>query len=580
MTRAVEEACEKYQKDLANIQSGRGIDALLIAIVGAKGQGKTWVARQFIRDERIRELLRSGDLVDDATTRLVWIGPVAPDELDPKSEIYHPCPSTEMVQLGQPYVLLDTPGITDANQHAARLAHEALTLAPLKLLIVARDQIRAAANMAIARQIDGSICIPVISSVEPEEMPGQATQDAATRRLANSMEEDIRSLRDQLMLMAPNTNLGREVLVPDFEITGDQAGAAEYFLSSVLDRLHELALTDLSLLASCEQRTMAAQRRLRREVAALIGSQLPHLAEAVENLNREADRVPERVLASLLGSPAVLETGIRMRLRARLVGDTSLLWFPYRTLMSTLHLTQGAWDRVMLAMAGSVPSLFGALASWARNVRQSREFSSDIQDGIRRRTQEQVEERLSPLCDRFHRAVHKLQANAGSLPPSATTGIRLAGIEELQTQSQEIFDEAIQRNATPGWRVQLLALLGVVIFWFFMAGPIILIYREYFSASLSVISGREVQLDNFPHPSPSLLFTSLFLSMLPLAIYCMLVLTWTLNSRRVRRVARDIENQHDSLIEQLKTSQVIHLDFDDPLLAQAEFLLNLRDQES
>ena len=45
--------------------------------------------------------------------------------------------------------------------------------------------------------------------------------------------------------------------------------------------------------------------------------------------------------------------------------------------MSTLNLTQGAWDRVMLALAGSIPSLFGALASWAKNARQSRDFNTE-----------------------------------------------------------------------------------------------------------------------------------------------------------------------------------------------------------
>ncbi len=168
-TQIVLEACRRYDTDVSNIVGSRGINSLLIAIVGAKGQGKTWVARQLISDESVRARLRSGDLMDDATTRLVWIGPAAPERLDSSSEIYHACSADCMFDLGRPYVLLDTPGSTDANERAAEIASEALSLAPIKLLVIARDQIRSAASVMIAQRIDGSECIPIISSVEPEE---------------------------------------------------------------------------------------------------------------------------------------------------------------------------------------------------------------------------------------------------------------------------------------------------------------------------------------------------------------------------------------------------------------------------
>ncbi len=569
LTMAVLDACQHYAHDLVNIQAGRGINALLIAIVGAKGQGKTWAARQFVRDERLRALLPSGDLNADATTRLVWIGPLAPDGLDPNCEIYHPCQVTQLAKIGQPYVLLDTPGLTDADHRAAKLAEQALSLAPLKILLIARDQLRAAANLTIARQIDGSVCVPVISSVEPEEMSaGQATSVLA---------DDLRTLRGQLELMAPRSQIMSEVLVPDFEITGDEAAASQAFLSGILDRMNQLGITDQKLGTAQEQRTKAATERLKGEVSKLIGDELPQLSEAVDQLHRETQQLPERVLETLLGSQSVLVTGVRMRLRARLVSDTSLLWFPYRTLMSTLNLTQGAWDRVVLAMSGSVPSLFGALASWAKNVKVNREFNSEVTDGIRRRTQQQVEERLRPLCEQFHRTVLKLRPRSQreTREPNST-GMQLTGIEELQTRSQQIFDSAIETHATRWTLVQLWGVLGVVLFWMFMAGPIVLIYREYFMASWDVLSGRETtHLEDFPHPTPSLMFTSLVISLLPLAVYCMVVLTFSLSGRKVNRVAREIIDEHQQEIAKLKSQHIIRLEFDDELLHQAKFLLTL-----
>ena len=563
----VMQACSQYEKDLENIQAGRGIQALLIAIVGAKGQGKTWTARNLIRSEAIRNRLRSGDLQDDATTKLVWIGPVPPDGLDTTIEIYHPCSTSEMIEIGQPLVLLDTPGVTDANAQSARIAKESLSLAPVKLLIIARDQLRAAANLSLARQIDGSICIPIITSVEPDEF-----NDAG-------LAADLRTLRDQLATMAPHSTVATELKVPDFEITGDESASAGVLRSGLLDRLSELGVAQQALRSSRESRLQSATNRLRSEVNQLISRELPQLAQAVEQLHRETQLLPTRVIESLLGSQEVLETGIRMRLRARLVSDTSVMFFPYRTVLSILNLTHGAWDRIVLALAGSVPSLFGALASWAKNVRQSREFTSEVQDGIRTRTQQQVEERLHPLCDQFHRAVMKLrprEQQVGTLP-SNLGQVRLLGLDQLQSRSQSIFDTTIEQHSVRRWLIQITAILGVIMFWGMMSAPIYTLYRDYFDATWGVWAGKEkVHIDEFPHPSYGLFFTSLLLSVLPLLIYCMVVLTVTLSRRRIGRIAREVILEHDKTIRELQDTQVIRLQFGDELLQQTEFLLNLQ----
>jgi hypothetical protein len=319
--------------------------------------------------------------------------------------------------------------------------------------------------------------------------------------------------------------------------------------------------------------------RLKSEITQLISRELPQLSEAVSQLNRETAQLPARVLASLLGSEQVLETGIRMRLRARLVSDTSVMWFPYRTVLSVLNLTHGAWDRIVLALAGSVPSLFGALTSWAKNVRQSRDFSNEVTDGIRTRTQQQVEERLRPLCDQFHRTVMKLRPREErtTLVRDGLSQMRLLGIDELQARSQSIFDESLERHATSRWLVQLLSLIGVTIFWSLMGAPILVLYRDFFGATWRVWSGSsEVHIDQFPHPTYGLFFTSLLLSLLPLLVYCMVVLTVMLSRRRTQRIAREVVMEHESTIRQLQESQVIRLQFDDELLQQAEFLLNLQ----
>ena len=153
--------------------------------------------------------------------------------------------------------------------------------------------------------------------------------------------------------------------------------------------------------------------------------------------------------------------------------------------------------------------------------------------------------------------------------------MNLSGIEELQADSRAIFERAIGENVTPPWLTQLLAIFGTVLFWGFMAGPIVSIYHQYFSASYESLVAGEVHPEGFPHPHPSLIVTSVILSLLPLIVYAMVVLTVTLSNGKVRRVSSEIEKAHSQSIERLRSSGVIRLEFEDRLLQQAEFLLNL-----
>jgi len=165
LTHQITEWCEQYSLQCDSIVSSRGVSLTSIAVVGAKGQGKTWVARQIILDRRVAMSLPTGVLSTEATTHIHWIGPVVPESLDPDRELYHPCRSEAMLDLGRPYMLLDTPGITDDDLTAAKIAKEAMALSPIKLLVVRRDQLRGAILTQLANFIEGAICVPIITCV-------------------------------------------------------------------------------------------------------------------------------------------------------------------------------------------------------------------------------------------------------------------------------------------------------------------------------------------------------------------------------------------------------------------------------
>ncbi len=68
--------------------------------------------------------------------------------------------------------------------------------------------------------------------------------------------------------------------------------------------------------------------------------------------------------------------------------------------------------------------------------------------------------------------------------------------------------------------------------------------------------------------------TSIGLSALPLAIFVMFVLSWIQRRRQVEHAEQQIRNEHQQAIRQLQSAGILRLEWDDPLLADAEFLLS------
>jgi hypothetical protein len=576
VAQSVLHACREFDRQRESIESSRGVELLTISLVGAKGQGKSWVARQLVRDQRVIQELRSGDLAKDATAQLTWIGPRSPEQLNPNFERFIFCNSEQMADISRPFMLLDTPGLTDADAQIAEIARQALSLSPIKLIVIARDQIRSAINTHIARQTAGSVCLPIITMVEPGELATSSGGELA---------DDLRQLMAHLAQSAPQSDWLEPIVVEDFDLAGGEQVVGERISQTIIERLRSRPLDDMSLSRSREQRLRAAQERFRIQVSRLVGDQIPQLASAVKRLHEETERIPEEVISSMLGSPLILQAAVRSRMRTQLVGDTSSLWFPYRSVLTLLHLTHGAWDRVLMSLTGSVPSLFGTLTAWARNLQQSRQIRWELQQGLRDRIERQIDDRIEPLCEQFQRVIQRLQnrdrkslASLGEDHVASSPGVKLTGIEQLQSRSQDIFENTLAENAFASLPLQVVGLGGTALFWSMLSGPIVSVYRQYFQASYHALTDTVAHVDGFPHPPASMLFTSLLLSVLPLLIYCMLVLTVYLRRSLVERVSALIQQRHHQAIEELKSSGALKLHFENQLLDQAQFLIRLDDQ--
>ena len=123
--------------------------------------------------------------------------------------------------------------------------------------------------------------------------------------------------------------------------------------------------------------------------------------------------------------------------------------------------------------------------------------------------------------------------------------------------------------------MRLAALAGTVAFWLLMAGPIVTLYRAYLAASSQTFSGAAADLTLFPRAQLAMVLTSVLLSILPTALIAMLLLSLAQGRRRVEQAEAAITAEHRAAIQRLQRDGVLRLRWDDPLLADAEFLLSI-----
>ncbi|QDS90832.1 hypothetical protein EC9_50500 [Rosistilla ulvae] len=552
------ELCDRFEAQRAAILQTRAPDAIIVGVVGPTGQGKTWLVRQFIEDASLRQALPSGDRTREATVRIAWVGPYPPADINDRYERYLHCEAEKMFPLGVEYLILDTPGATDQDPHVVEISKQTLSLASVQILVVRRDQLRSQVVHDLVNASEGTLVLPVINIVRQHD---------------DKLSSDIDAYCAAIHAAAPSSEILPPVIVHDFDVVDDEASIARTAREAIGHALRPRLVEAGGAERRQRARLAAADRRFRQSLHEMISDELPYLVRAVDHLHEAADRLPVDVANSLVGSGGSLRAGIRSRLRLALLTDTAAIWFPYKTLIGLLNLTHGAWDRLVLSLSGSLPSLISSAWTTATNIGQMQSMEAEMRGGVRERSAALVRDRLGPLIRSFQQELGPLNAQAPQAMANESHHAHLRGIDQLQHSSQQILEEEIDRGAIGGATAQLLGLVGTLIFWALFAGPVVGLYSKYFRASSAVATDLHDHLEQFPAPELAMLLTSVLLSVMPTAVYAMLVITMTQSNRRVQKCASKIHDRHSQEIVRLQREGVLRLELDDPILADAEFLV-------
>jgi len=552
-------------------RSGQTVPAL--AVVGRLGEGKSWLAQCFLlptpENDAARKRLRAGQDAEHRTTRLLWLGPQQPVGLRSDAEDYQFVAADRMLDLGRPYVVGDTPGTSFGEDMPAAPAGIAVHSSSLKVLVLSTHGLRDGGLTKFIGTMNGATILPVVR-FRPAT-PGAVDPPTDT---CNDVERQTAEWRRA----APGAVLLDPIYMPESrgDLAGEQALMRGRLQAALLPRLAEVETLRHAVESQLRERTATARREA-SEVLAEFRRTVGSFASPLDEVHRT---LPDEVLRQLLGDETALRVGIRQRLRAEWLDAVPAICFPYRTLVGLLSLTAGAWDRLIIAGLGSLPSLVLTGMQTMRNLRDARDFAQRL----RARAVESIER---ALADRMHDALAQMRrAVAASadgadsvtiaVPATTESPLKLVGFEGLENEVQETLRTAIRRRAASRAVALLCGLLGTLVFWTLFIGPILSLYGGYFLAWRAALDHPETALGAFPTPSAAMLATGLVLSAGPAFLLALVGLSWAARGRRVRRTLAEFRDDVDQPVRRRHTAGELRVVPTDPQLRAVRFLLELR----
>jgi hypothetical protein len=572
-TGAVMAALDRLHADIRRMNE-RGLDEVpSITLVGAVGEGKSWLARAFLNPESARKEraeMSTGQNASDRTHQLVWYGPQAPVGLS-AGERYLRVGSSQMLDLGCPYLLADTPGFTDPAPGAWRLSEVSVTSAPIKLLVTSLSQLRDGGVEDFAATLNGSVILPVIK-FEPDQNPDGTCCDTPSQ----TKKDEVRAKLEKWKISSPDSAILDPCFMPMARIFG--AELAETVMRQRLQFILTPLLSDPTRLRSSVQH-QALNRILacNEEIAVALSPFRHRVGSALENLVRKTELLPERVFDELAGDRLNLNAIIRAHLRSDWMERTPAICFPYRSFCGIFGLTQGAWDKVFFASVGSIPSLAVAMTKAVKNFRKghSADDRQDETSGLSTRLSELLVDELRPEIRNFEAAVRALLPEKPEDKLQRDADVRINGLQALVADASKLLRVEVDRLHPPTTTILLLALLGAGSFFYLIAGPVVSLYRTYLKAHGGAFEAAASAWSEFPQPTASMIVASLLLSVAPSILLALIGMAWCCSIRRVRWIALAFHSALDVRIRERVASGSLRIEVNDQRVEAARFLLLL-----
>lgn len=504
-----------------------------IAFVGDINAGKSRLLQTFIQDpEKAKNIFPKGD--NKRTGRLVWAGPHRPHLSGDGKESFIYLDQSEMADLGTPYLLLDTPGVGDSLKECGELANMALSSTRIKVLVVNAAKLRGDEYQSFISNADGGLIFPVVNRCP-------ANNSEWKKDFGDVLEENLKKF-------APHANIQKALCLPDAEDKNSEWSEEETWehirteLHGMLRRILEIPEASITATTSQLRFSYKHYKQRRTEILKPAVSMLDGCFKELE----EAIRIlPEKALSFLLSDSQKIRILFKNHFRAYLLENTPALAFPYRSLLGVLSFTTGAWDRLILGVGGSFPSLLLAGHSVVKGQKSAGEAVKTLRDQVKPLLAQTVTETVrDPLA--------AIRNRIPGVDKNSPIDFEINGVEELAaTWNKEVSETAEENYPNRGFLI-IAAVVATVIFCFLFGAPLLHLYGQYIPAAWQSWEGdwSKIALESYPSIGSGFWLTSLFLSIIPVFLIALCVTAWTLKLRRARNSENRVREKMNVYLNQ------------------------------
>lgn len=553
---------ELFRREADEILEKRGMRSLVIAAVGSKNSGKSWLCRTLITDAEWRERIPSGTRRETATEKLIWIGGDFPAQLEHDVEIALPIPSDKMLNLGCSYVLLDVPGHNEADDRRRQIALRSITQASLRVAMFSWDANSDESNDEFLAAGDGATILPLIVDHQhprPEHESGP----------------EVRRLQQRLQRRCPSSKVLPPVVVPGFEHSANRADAWEHAATVARIAVQQAVISAVdNPAAMLQSRFNALRERLRSVTMPLIS----RIVQPLENLKKAERKAADDVLNDLVGRREELQRVVRVRMLWSLARSLHPLFFPFRSFIGVLALTVGAIDRVAFAMMGSMPSLAMSAYQAVRNLWSLRKPSASFDNELNIRASNLIAEQLIPARHTFHQAVrHALPSNRNDVLHLNHSFMELSGLQLLRTRSARIFDTCVSSHLLR-WPAVLAGALSTLLYVTLIAFPVCAFVQSFVLACSRTFSTIDPSnWHAFTLLDISSLFGMLILPALPVFFLSFIASFFCTGGKRLQKCADEIILMHQVIIREFSEQGLVIFTSRDPVRQAVQKIVSFQD---
>ena len=571
LTHQITEITDNLRSDLQRMRSGQSAGPVTMALVGRVGEGKSWLTRTFLaEDDPAFNMIQSGQNASERSMELTWLGIQHPFAELGTSERFIKISPQNMLDLGSPYIISDSPGYSDHNPTLEALSSVALASSNIKLLATSIAHIRDSSLAAFVGSMDGSLIVPIV----------RFRPDNNALTPGDEIRNDCLTEMQKWLNYAPNATILPAIFIPDAGIIGE--AETRQFTRQQLSATLTPLIADPSTLSKHRESQLQQRIQLTRtQLSEALIAFRQRIGTPVEKLDQLATTLPSIVQKEVVGDTKQLDIGIRSRLRADAIERTPSLLFPYRSLMGILGLTHGAWDKLIFTTLGSVPSLvmtaFHSVKSWSK----TKDFEKTLREQSRQRLNSLINDAYRDDIKNFSHSLTAVTEETNQVEETELSQnqdfIAIHGLTGLEIEAQNIISESVNKHRISSFILFISGLLAFLIFWLMLLGPTIALYSDYIGSlnetakTLSDSNGWE----NYPKPPASLWITSFMLSMIPAAMIAMFTMYLTCRRGRITKTTTDIEAKIAESIKSRIESDKLRLVINNPKLDAAKTLLNL-----